>query len=81
MNWNRFEAEVLFLNPNDAPRAVAALAAVDCEFEIDHDAIEDDSVTIFGWVTGITEVGENDIGAWLYTTVVARFGGDVIQWR
>jgi len=37
----RFAAEVLFLNPNDVPNAIDALATVNCEYEIDHDAIEE----------------------------------------
>jgi len=77
MTWNHFEAEILFLNPNDVPRAVEALAAVDCEFEIDHGAIE--GPTVFGWATGTTELDEDDIGAWLLA-IIDPFGGDVVQW-
>ena len=78
-NWNRFEAEILFLNPNDVPPAVEALAAVGCEFEIDHDAIDPCGPTVFGMVTGTTELGENDIGDWLLA-IVDPLGGDVVQW-
>jgi hypothetical protein len=75
----RFAAEVLFPNPNNVPRATEALAAVDCEFEVDHDAIDDDGPTVFGMVTGMTKLDENDIGKWLFS-VINRFGGDVVQW-
>jgi hypothetical protein len=79
MTWNRFEAEILFLDPNNVPRAVEALAAADCEFEIDHDAIDPCGPTVFGMVTGTTELGENDIGDWLLA-IVDPLGGDVVQW-
>jgi hypothetical protein len=69
-NWNRFEAEILFLNPNDVPPAVEALAAVGCEFEIDHDAIDPCGPTVFGWVAGATELSEDDIGDWLLACVM-----------
>jgi hypothetical protein len=80
MTWNRFRAEVLFTDPNDVPRAVKALAAVGCEFAIDHDAVDPCGPTVFGWATGTTELGENDIGDWLLA-IVDPLGGDVVQWR
>jgi hypothetical protein len=40
MTWQHFEAEILIHNPADVPRVIEALAAVDCEFEVDHDAID-----------------------------------------
>jgi len=58
MTWNHFEAEILFLNPADVPRAVEVLAAVGCEFEIDHDAIDDHGPTVFGWATGTTALAK-----------------------
>src|SRR5262245_18094358 len=52
---HRFAADVMFLNPRDVPRAREALAAIDCEYEIDHDAIDVDSGAVFGMVTGMTD--------------------------
>jgi len=77
--WNRFEAEILFLDPNDVPRGIEALAAAGCEFEIDHDAIDEHGPTIFGWVRGWTKLDENDIADWLLA-IVDPLGGDVVQW-
>jgi hypothetical protein len=37
VRWKRFTAEVLFVKPNDVPRAIEALAAADCEFEYNPD--------------------------------------------
>jgi len=79
MTWNRFEAELCFLDPNTVPRAVEALAAVGCEFEIDHDAIDDCGPTVFGTVVGVTELSEDDIADWLLA-IVDPLGGDVMQW-
>jgi hypothetical protein len=79
MKWARFEAEVRFLDPADVPRATEALAAFDCEFEIDHDAIDDCGPTVFGMVTGTTELGEDELGDWL-ASIVGPFGGDVVGW-
>jgi len=61
------------------PRGVEALAAAGCEFEIDHDAVDECGPTVFGWVTGTTELGEDDIGDWLLA-LVDPLGGDVVQW-
>jgi hypothetical protein len=75
----RFAAEVLFLDPNKVPRAVEALAAVDLEYEIDHDAVDPCGPTVFGMVVGNTELPEGDIGAWL-AGIVWPLGGDVVEW-
>jgi hypothetical protein len=56
----RFAAEVLFLNPADVPRAAEALIEAGCDFEVDHDAIDEHGPTVFGFVTGVTELAEND---------------------
>jgi hypothetical protein len=79
MTWNRFAAEVLFPNPADVPAAAAALAAVDCEYETDYDAIDDYSNSVFGMVTGTTELDVDELGR-LLTDVVGPFGGDVLEW-
>jgi hypothetical protein len=79
MTRNHFEAEILFLDPDDVPRAVEALAAVGCKFEIDHDAVDPCGPTVFGWVTGTTELGENGLGDWL-AAIVDPLGGDVDAW-
>jgi hypothetical protein len=79
MKWVRFEAKVLFLDLADVSRATEALAMFDCEVEIDHDAIDDHGPTVFGMVTGTTELGEDDLGDWL-VSIVGPFGGDVVEW-
>jgi hypothetical protein len=61
------------------PHAVEALAAVGCEFEIDHDAVDPCGPTVFGRATGTTELDEGDIGDWLLA-IVDPLGGDVVQW-
>lgn len=76
----RFAAEVLFLRPDDVPRAAAALAAVDCDFDIDYDAIDDYGPTVWGMVTGVTKLDELEIGDWLHS-IVDPHGGDVVAWR
>ena len=76
---HKFKAEILFLSPNDVPQAVEALAAAGCEFEINHDAIDDLGPTVFGWTTGSTELSEDDLADWLLA-IVDPLGGDVIEW-
>jgi len=78
-SWKRFEAEVLFLNPDDVPRAVEALAAHDLEFKINPDAIDECGPTVFGTVTGPTELSEDDIAHWV-CKIIEQFSGDVIEW-
>jgi hypothetical protein len=75
----RFAAEVLVLWPRDLPRVVEALAAVDCELEIDHSLIDEHGPTLFGFCTGNTELPEGDIGSWL-TSIIWPLGGDVVEW-
>jgi hypothetical protein len=74
----RFEAEVLFLCPDEAPPAIAALAATGCEFKYDPDAIDPYGPTVFGWVTGTTELDDSKLPDWLLGIVDP---GDVIQWK
>jgi hypothetical protein len=74
----RFTAEVLFLNRNDVPRAVEALAAADYEFEYTADAI-DDCGTVFGWVTGVTNLDSDRLAEWL-DGIIGLFSGSVIGW-
>jgi hypothetical protein len=74
----RFAAEVLFLNPDDVPRAVEALAAADCEFTYDPESIDPCGPTVFGMVTGTTELDEDAVGHWV--AAIIRPGGDVVQW-
>ena len=79
----RFEAVVLFLYPDEAPRAIAALAAAGCEFKHDPDAIDDCGPTIFGWVTGTTELDEGELPEWLLGIIDPDniIHNDVIQWK
>jgi len=75
--WKRFAAEVIFSNPDDVPKAIDALAAVNCEYEIDHEAVDDYSNAVFGMVTGTTELDETKIGDWLESIVPACF---IVRW-
>jgi hypothetical protein len=81
VRWKRFTAEVLFLKPNDVPRAIEALAAADCEFEYNPDAIDDCGPTVFGMVTGTTELdAERAFRDWLMG-IIGPFSGDLCEWR
>jgi hypothetical protein len=73
---HKFEAEVLFRHA-DVVRAVAALAAVGCIYDINVGVVDDDYR--FGWVRGVTELNEMEIGDWL-SEIVEPFGGDVVEW-
>jgi hypothetical protein len=75
----QFAAEVLFLNPDDVPRAVRVLAARGCAFKTDLEAIDECGPTVFGEVTGTTKLSEDELGDWLLD-IVDRFGGDVAEW-
>lgn|SRR5262249_30845679 len=79
MSVEKFEAEVLFLDPTNVPLAVKALADVDCKFEINLDAVDEHGPTVFGTVTGMTELSEDDVGWWL-CRVITPFSGDVVTW-
>jgi hypothetical protein len=74
-----FEAEVFFADPNAAFAGIEALEALGFDFEIDHGAIDDHSAAVFGSVSGLTELDENEIGAWL-VSIIWPHGGDVIAW-
>jgi hypothetical protein len=74
-----FEAEVLFFDPADVPRATEALVALGCEYKVDPDAIDEHGPTVFGWVTGATELDEHALGDWL-SEIVHPLGGDVVEW-
>jgi hypothetical protein len=79
MASQKFQAEVLFLDPANVARATEVLTWFDCNFEIDRDAVDPCGPTVFGWVTGTTELEENDIGDWLLA-IVDPLGGDVVEW-
>jgi hypothetical protein len=78
--WKRFAAEILFLNPDDVPDAIEALAAAGCEWEYEPEAIDDHSPAVFGMVTGTTELDQAAVGDWL-RKIIDPLGGDVVQWR
>jgi hypothetical protein len=71
----------LFLCPDEAPRAIAALAAAGCEFK-HPDATDDFGPTVFGWVTGTTELDEGELpkaaGIIDPDNIIHN---DVIQWK
>jgi hypothetical protein len=79
VSWDRFEAEILFLDPDQAPHGIAALAAAGCEFKYDPDAIDECGPTVFGMVTGVTELDEDKLHRWL-TSIIDPFSGDVLEW-
>jgi hypothetical protein len=74
----KFAAEVLFLDPADVAHATEALAAVGCDYTIDRDAIGD-YPTVFGIVTGTTELKQDAIGDWLLD-ILGPLGGDTVEW-
>jgi len=59
-------------------KRIAALAAAGCEFKYDPDAIDPYGPTVFGWVTGTTELDDSKLPDWLLGIVDP---GDVIQWK
>jgi hypothetical protein len=75
----QFAAEVLFLHPDDVPPAAEALAAAGCDFKVIPEAIDPCGPTVFGWITGETELAQDAIGAWL-GGIVEPFRGDVVEW-
>src|SRR5205814_1390761 len=75
----RFTAWILFLDPNDAPGAIATLLTAGCEFQYDPDAIDDYGPTVFGTVTGTTELDENGLYDWLMD-IIGPLTGDVAEW-
>jgi hypothetical protein len=79
MRLKRFSAEVLFLDPDDVPDAIAALAAAGCEFEHNPDAIDDYGPTVFGMVTGTTRLDSAGLRDWLMG-IVDPLNGDVVEW-
>jgi hypothetical protein len=79
VSWRRFSARVLFRKPSGAARAIEALAAADCEFEIDHGMIDDRGPTVFGLVTGNTSLDLDALCDWLMDLIVP-FGGFVLEW-
>jgi hypothetical protein len=68
-----------FPRPNDVPRAIEALGAVDCEFEYDPDTIDDFGPTVSGTITGTTELDEDEIGDWLMG-IIKPFRGLLVEW-
>jgi hypothetical protein len=66
---------------SSSTRAIEALAAADCEFEYNPDAIDDCGPTVFGTVTGTTEFdAEWAFHDWLMG-IIGPFSGDVCEWR
>jgi hypothetical protein len=53
------------------------VTAADCEFEYDPDAIDECGPTVFGLVTGTTELDENELHDWLLGVISP---GDVVEW-
>jgi len=79
MPREQFKAEILFLDPADVPRATEALAAVNCNYEVDPNAI-DDYPTVFGMVIGETALALDELSDWLMR-IVEPLGGDVVEWN
>src|SRR5262249_61032526 len=74
-----FEAEVLFHDPDDVPRALEAFASLGCHFEINREMADPYNPTVFGLLTGPTELDETDLGGWL-RKLIRNLGGDVSEW-
>jgi hypothetical protein len=75
----RFEAEIMFLDPCDPFHGIRALAAAGCKFEYYPDAIDEWGPTVFGMVTGTTELDEDALPDWLMS-IIDQFSGDVLEW-
>jgi hypothetical protein len=72
-----FSAEALFLDPADVPLAVAQLEAAGCQFQVYPDAVDPCGPTVFGRISGTTELGsEHELGDWLME-IVHALSGDV----
>jgi hypothetical protein len=74
-----FEAEILFLNPDDVPQAVQVFALLGCHFEINHNAVDQCGPTVFGLLIGTTEFDEDELGDWLHK-LLTPLGADVVEW-
>jgi hypothetical protein len=74
-----FEAEILFLEPDDVPHAVQVFTALGCHFEIHRDAVDPCGPTVFGLLTGTTELDEDDLGDWL-REILTPLGADLYEW-
>jgi hypothetical protein len=74
----RFSAEILFLDPRRVPHAIAELAAHDIEFKVNPAAVDPCGPTVFGEVTGTSELDEDELFDWL-CTLICRLGGDMVE--
>src|SRR5262249_21011683 len=74
----RFTGEILFLDPRRVPHAIAELAAHDIEFKVNPDAVDPCGPTVFGEVTGTTELDENELWTWL-ERLVEKHDGDICE--
>jgi hypothetical protein len=74
-----FSADVLFLNPNRLPAGVASLKAAGCDWEAYPGVIDPFGPTVFGRVTGMTDLPLDRIHTWL-TGLIGQFRGDVYEW-
>jgi hypothetical protein len=79
MMATQFEAEILFLDPADVPDAAQVLAALGWNLQVNHEAIDACGPTVFCWVTGPSELSENDLGTQL-REILDPLGGDLIEW-
>jgi len=74
-----FEAEALFLNPDDVPNAIKALAMFGFTYTVDPEAIDEHGPTVFGWITGTTGLSDDDLGDRLLD-IVTPLGGEIVTW-
>jgi len=73
-----FEAETLILHPRDVPQVIATLAAAEVKFEADPTAIDPCGPTVFGTITGMTELNADELDTWLLN-ILDPLGGDLIE--
>jgi len=76
-----FKAEVLFLSPDVVPDAMQTLAGLGFHFAVDHSAVDPYGDTVFGVLSGTTELTEDDLSDRLLKILDAFDGdADCIEW-
>jgi hypothetical protein len=75
----RFSAEIVILHPRYLPRIAEALADVDLELTVNHEAIDLYGPAQFATVIGNSTLEEGAIGDWLLE-IIRPCGADLYEW-
>jgi hypothetical protein len=75
----RFSAEIVILHPRYLPRIAEALADVDLDLTVNHEAIDLYGPAQFATVIGNSTLEEGDIGNWLLE-IIRPCGADLYEW-